>query len=175
MRDGVWRHYAFVIDNGAGTAYIDGLEYTTATIAKADVACRRLQLGGGACWIDDFRIYDRVLGVDEVRVLHAMGTQTAPPAEVAAASSDDAEEAADGAVTLDGINLNLGEDGSGEARTVGLRFAGLDIPRGATIHSATIQFRAGGDTNGAHVMLDPGSLGPYGGENEDGTATLSDG
>ena len=174
MKDGVWRHYTFVNDDGVGTVYIDGVEHITEAVPQAKADWRWLQLGGGISQIDDFRIYDRVLSVDEVRVLHAMGTQSTPPDGAVAASADDAEEAADGAVTLDGADLNMGESTGGEGTTVGLRFAGLDIPRGATIHSATIQFRAGGETNGAQVMLDAGSLGPYGGENEDGTAVISD-
>jgi len=173
MKDGDWRHYAFVVDNGAGTVYINGNKHATSSVTT-DVPYGYLQLGGGACCMDDFRLYDRVLSVEEVRLLHAMGSQSTPPTDGAVANASDAEESASGLVTLDGTELNLGESQGGEKRTVGLRFDGLAMPRGATIHSATIQFRAGGDTNGAHVLLNAGSLGGYGGENQDGTAVITD-
>jgi hypothetical protein len=58
-----------------------------------------------------------------------------------AAGSDDAEEAASGSVSLTSSDLELVTDGS-VVQTVGLRFAGLAIPAGATITNAYIQFTA---------------------------------
>jgi hypothetical protein len=56
-----------------------------------------------------------------------------------AASSDDAEESRLGTMDLTSSDLELGtEDGS--PQTVGLRFASLAIPQGATITDAYIQF-----------------------------------
>lgn len=58
-----------------------------------------------------------------------------------AASSDDAEDRlASGAVKLKSSDLELGED-KGRPQLVGLRFAGLSIPRGASITSAHLQFQ----------------------------------
>jgi hypothetical protein len=57
-----------------------------------------------------------------------------------AAGSDDAEEAPSGAVDLSSSDLELVTDSV--QQTVGLRFAGLAIPAGATITSASIQFVA---------------------------------
>jgi hypothetical protein len=57
-----------------------------------------------------------------------------------AVSADDAEESAAGVVTLTSTDLELVDDGG--LQTVGLRFAGLNIPQGAIISSATIQFKA---------------------------------
>ena len=54
---------------------------------------------------------------------------------------DDAEETAAGAVRLNRKNLDLGESTSG-AQTVGLRFRHVDVPQGATIVNAYIQFYA---------------------------------
>lgn len=54
--------------------------------------------------------------------------------------TDDAEESASGAVTLGSSDLELTED-STEQR-VGMRFPGVDIPRGATITAAYLQFTA---------------------------------
>jgi hypothetical protein len=57
----------------------------------------------------------------------------------AATSSDDAEERASGAVSLDSSDLELVADGS-SVQTVGVRFPSLSVPRGATIVRAWIQF-----------------------------------
>ena len=57
-------------------------------------------------------------------------------------SSDDAEEhGSTGAVSLKSIDLELGEDYDG-AQSVGLRFENLEIPRGAAISQAYLEFTA---------------------------------
>jgi len=55
--------------------------------------------------------------------------------------SDDAEEAPDGTVTLTAQNLKL-VNKSGIPQTVGLRFASMAIPSGATVTNAYVQFTA---------------------------------
>jgi subtilisin family serine protease len=68
---------------------------------------------------------------------------TAVPAVVerrVATGRDDAEEEASGAVDLSSSDLELVDDDG--PQTVGLRFAGLAIPRGARITSAWVQFQA---------------------------------
>jgi hypothetical protein len=67
-----------------------------------------------------------------------------------AANADDAEEPSTGAVDLGSSDLELGQDGS--PQTVGLRFAGVSVPRGATITSAYVQFQAD-ETNSNAVSL----------------------
>lgn len=57
-----------------------------------------------------------------------------------ASGSDDAEERDTGRVSLTSSDLELVADGSRGAQTVGLRFAGLDLPPGAVITSAWVQF-----------------------------------
>jgi hypothetical protein len=64
-----------------------------------------------------------------------------------AASADDAEESA-GAVALANPVLKM-VNRAGVNQTVGLRFAGLSIPKGATIQSAYIQFQCNTKTIGA--------------------------
>jgi hypothetical protein len=56
------------------------------------------------------------------------------------ASSDDAEERNDGKVFLNNSDLNL-VDNHRFNQVVGMRFTGIDIPQGATIVSAYIQFQ----------------------------------
>ncbi|NNF55066.1 MAG: DNRLRE domain-containing protein [Acidimicrobiales bacterium] len=64
-----------------------------------------------------------------------------------AASDDDAEQRADGSVTLTSSDLELtGENGA--AQTVGMRFANLIVPAGALVVSAEIQFTVDEATSG---------------------------
>jgi PKD repeat protein len=56
------------------------------------------------------------------------------------ASSDDAEEKASGAMYLTSSDLELVHISSGD-QTVGIRFVGVDIPQGATIVNAYVQFK----------------------------------
>ncbi|HEY2955734.1 MAG TPA: PKD domain-containing protein [Candidatus Eisenbacteria bacterium] len=68
---------------------------------------------------------------------------TAPPTIVekrVAASADDAEESSSGSVKVNDSDLELIHDTSDQ--TVGMRWPGLAIPRGAIIRSAYIQFSA---------------------------------
>lgn len=53
-------------------------------------------------------------------------------------TSDDAEEGSDGSMSLTSSDLELIRDGSNQ--TVGVRFQAVDIPQGATITAASIQF-----------------------------------
>ncbi|MCB9035925.1 MAG: metallophosphoesterase [Lewinellaceae bacterium] len=56
--------------------------------------------------------------------------------------SDDAEERSSGSVNLSSSDLELVEDGGQGSQFIGLRFNGLDIPQGASITEAHIQFTA---------------------------------
>jgi uncharacterized protein YjiK len=56
-----------------------------------------------------------------------------------AAGSDDAEENGSGTVNLTSSDLEMVTDGT-VAQTVGVRFAGVAIPQGATISNAYVQF-----------------------------------
>ena len=56
-----------------------------------------------------------------------------------AAGSDDAEESASGSMSLTSSDLELVYDGSDQM--VGIRFSGVDIPQGATIVNAYVQFQ----------------------------------
>jgi VCBS repeat-containing protein len=67
-----------------------------------------------------------------------------------AASSDDAEEAASGGMTLGSSDLQLVYNGSNQ--TVGMRFNGIDIPQGSTIVRAYVQFQVD-ETNSEATSL----------------------
>jgi hypothetical protein len=64
-----------------------------------------------------------------------------------AASSDDAEGRASGGVWLTSTDLDLGHAGTNQ--TVGMRFNGVDIPRGPTIVNAYVQFQVDETNSGA--------------------------
>ena len=57
-----------------------------------------------------------------------------------ATGTDDVEERASGTLDMTSSDLELAVDGS-KVQTVGLRFLDIDIPQGAVITSAYIQFR----------------------------------
>jgi hypothetical protein len=56
------------------------------------------------------------------------------------AGADDAEERSGGATAVTGADLELIQDGR-KTQTVGLRFAGVSVPVGATVTSAYVQFQ----------------------------------
>lgn len=55
---------------------------------------------------------------------------------------DDAEEYSSGSVALDSTDLDLGLSSTGNPTTVGMRFSSVNIPKNATITSASIQFKS---------------------------------
>jgi uncharacterized protein YjiK len=69
-----------------------------------------------------------------------------------AASSDDAEESRFGAMDLTSSDLELGTE-NGSPQTVGMRFASLAIPQGATIIEAYIQFTVDEADSGATSVV----------------------
>lgn len=79
-----------------------------------------------------------------VAVLMSLGTNSvrADMLEVRVADgNDDSEENPSGGIDLGSSDLELGaEGGGGSAQWIGLRFQNIEIPRAATINSASIQF-----------------------------------
>jgi hypothetical protein len=83
----------------------------------------------------------------EVRVGAAEGLDTVIVEVRVAASSDDAEESATGQVDLASTDLELVFDRS--IQTVGMRFNGIELPPGAAIVNAYLQFQVDEATSGA--------------------------
>ena len=71
-----------------------------------------------------------------------------------AAGSDDAEESTSGSMSLTSSDLELVYDGSDQ--TVGIRFSGVDIPQGANIVNAYVQFQVEESHSGATVSYHRG-------------------
>ncbi|WP_292094749.1 hypothetical protein [Mesorhizobium sp.] len=69
-----------------------------------------------------------------------------------AAAGDDVEEKGSGSISTNVDDLELGFAGT-TRQTVGLRFTGIDIPQGAIITSAYIQFQANEVKTGAASLL----------------------
>ncbi|MCB9350364.1 MAG: metallophosphoesterase [Lewinellaceae bacterium] len=82
-------------------------------------------------------------------------------------SSDDAEENSSGTIDLSSSDIELINDPNEGDQTVGLRFTGLNIPQGATVTSAHIQFTADETRN-----VNPSSLTIYG-QASDNSSTFS--
>jgi len=78
-------------------------------------------------------------GYDEVTINVALQSGQYVLSRRIEASADDAEEKADGRVSITSSDLELVYDGSDQ--TVGMRFNNIDIPQGATITAAYIQFQ----------------------------------
>ena len=68
------------------------------------------------------------------------------------AGNDDAEERSDGSMYRSSSDLELVDDGS-RRQTVGMRFNGIDIPQGATILNAYVQFQVD-ETNSGSVLVE---------------------
>ena len=83
--------------------------------------------------------------------VNASGVPTTVEVRVSA-SKDDAEERADGDVVLTSADLEMAFDAGGN-QTVGLRFASVSLPAGATITSAYVQFQADETDNGATNLI----------------------
>ncbi|TRC89362.1 RTX toxin [Mesorhizobium sp. WSM4303] len=69
-----------------------------------------------------------------------------------ATAGDDVEEKGSGSISTNINDLELGYDSS-TRQTVGIRFTGIDIPQGAIITSAYIQFQANEVKTGATSLL----------------------
>jgi len=81
------------------------------------------------------------------------------------ATSDDAEESNVGGINLTSTDLELTED-DGSAQTVGMRFNRVDIPNGATITNAYVQFEVDEISTGAVALT-------IAGESSDDAAAFS--
>ncbi len=59
-----------------------------------------------------------------------------------ATGADDAEQRASGSITLTSSDLDMMTDGSNVQQAVGLRFTGIQVPQGAQVTKAYVQFTA---------------------------------
>lgn len=134
---------------------VDALKYT---FEVCDDVCPDGPEPGTPCDDDNSLTYDDMINDN----CECEGTQVEGGTfDVCAAidnSRDDAEEAPSGAVSTTSSDLELVYDNAiSDLQVVGLRFTGLNIPQGATIISAKIQFTAD-----ATIDVDPCDLNIYG-------------
>jgi hypothetical protein len=128
---------------------------TTATFTTAGPYVLRLTADDG-----------ELSAADDVSVTVADPTVPAEILEVPVrASADDAEErTSNRSVNLSSGDLNLGTD-EGRLQTAAMRFTGLDIPDGATITAAWVQFQADEVSTGAANITVTGAaadtVGPF--------------
>jgi len=145
LHDGQWHHLAVVRSDGTTEIHIDGirnLNWASPDVGwtyRGFIVAPSEALRGVT--FDDVRIYGRALGAAEIGALAQLAGGSRQQQEwTLAAGSADAQEAADGAVSLDGTELDVGADSGGDSTTVGLRFTGVQVPKHAAILSAHIQF-----------------------------------
>jgi len=121
---------------------------------------------------DSFTYHARDGSLDSnVATVAIMVTAVLPPQSLnirVRTGSDDAEEFASGNMTLTSGDLEfVYDDGTRSDQTVGMRFAGIAIPRGATITNAYIQFKVDEiDSESTFLTIQ--------GENVDQAATFTD-
>jgi hypothetical protein len=127
---GFWNH--------AATGYADsGVTYTA---AATDAAADSSTTSTGAT-------------VTTASLLTASANAIDPIFETRVASaSDDVEQKGSGSISGNINDLELGYDGT-TSQTVGIRFTGINIPQGAIITSAYIQFQANEVKTGATSLL----------------------
>ena len=92
--------------------------------------------------------------VSEVTITIDYSAETTTSAIVSNINDDVEEQANDGSMYFDSSDLELGRDNNRGNQIIGLRFNGLNIPQGALITSAYIQFMADeADTEATTVVI----------------------
>lgn len=75
--DGNWHHIVYVVNHGSMTGYKDGVQAATGSYSDADLsntAPFEVSSTGVDQYIDDVRLYNRVLSATEVKQLYNLGT-----------------------------------------------------------------------------------------------------
>ena len=158
---GSWGTDVITVDTGSGTSKAAWYVYANTLGQSADRARIGFTYDLGPHVDDDSNIM-----YDEVSISTSggggSGTVEPPPSTPSTSGSadvrissgaDDAEQAdsATGPTSLYSSDLELVMDGK-LSQVVGLRFARLDVPKGATITRAYVQFRADGQSTGASAL-----------------------
>ena len=151
LHNGVWHNVVITREGLTYRFYVDGVLNATSSVGSADDLkdIDQLYVSGmkatPAQWVkwDDVRLYKRALDIDEIGALWRMRSTNPAAACATEVGSDDAEERWDGSVVLTNATLRMVQDAaSGSNQVVGLRFQNVNLPRGATVLGATIQFGA---------------------------------
>ena len=135
--------------SGPGTATFANASAPSTTVSFSDPGTYVLRLSASDT---------ELLASDDVTVTtgDTVTTQITVPVSL---DSDDAEETAAGVVDTQSSDLELVLDNSTTGnQTVGIRFAGLQIPPGATIVDAYVQFEVDESTSAATTLTIRGQL-----------------
>ena len=141
----------------AGTASDDGLPAGSAlavtwskvsgpgtvSFGDANAAATSASFSAAGDYVLRLGATDGELSTNDTTTVHVLaeGSTTVTTVRSAvAAGSDDAEESPSGSVDLTSSDLELVTDGS-KVQTVGLRFPGVEVPKGAQVTAASIQFQ----------------------------------
>ena len=115
----------------------------TTSFADANAASTSASFSVAGDYVLRLSATDTELSASDTVTVHVLpqGTATVGTATSAvAAGSDDAEESPSGSVDLTSSDLEVVTDGS-KVQTVGLRFPGVAVPKGAQVTAASIQFQ----------------------------------
>ncbi len=93
-------------------------------------------------------VTDNEGATDTTTTLVAVGVAGSIDVRVSS-GNDDAEERSSGNMDLTSSDLELVDDGSETGQVIGMRFAGVDIPQGAAIVDAHVQFQVDEISSGA--------------------------
>ena len=156
LKDGLWHHVAGSYDPATGfKLYVDGqLKTSKAETSPINyslggnfVAGARIKIGSATSdrnlfgCLDELTLFDAALSDADI---FNLANSINPPPEpetvtyAIATGNDDAEERADRSMYLNSSDIELTQDSS--QQTVGLRFTNIDVPPGAIINNAYLQF-----------------------------------
>ena len=141
----------------AGTASDDGLPAGSAlavtwskvsgpgtvSFGDANAAATSASFSAAGDYVLRLGATDGELSTNDTTTVHVLAegsTTVTTVRSTVAAGSDDAEESPSGSVDLTSSDLELVTDGS-KVQTVGLRFPGVEVPKGAQVTAASIQFQ----------------------------------
>ncbi|MCG5480865.1 MAG: metallophosphoesterase [Ensifer alkalisoli] len=141
-RDSIHHVQVTVTDSGSQT---DSRNISVTVTDAEEDAPQEMEQARLATGTDETATFSAMAG--ESIATESSATPTIFEARVAA-SIDDVEENAKGTVTLNSSDLELAVDGT-KIQTVGIRFTGIDIPPGAIITGAYIQFTTDQVSTGA--------------------------
>ncbi len=125
----------------------------TATIAAPNALDTSVGFSSAGTYVLRLTADDGQLATSDEMTILVTGAGGEVAAEVqVAAGFDDAEESPSGNVSLTSTDLELGTD-NGNVQTVGMRFVNVDVPQGAAIVDAYIQFTVDETDSGATSVV----------------------
>ncbi|HEX5588373.1 MAG TPA: hypothetical protein VFZ17_13755, partial [Acidimicrobiia bacterium] len=126
----------------------------TATFVDPSAAATTASFDQAGTYVLRLSASDGVLGGSDDVTVTVLGPGSLVTVDIPlVAGSDDAEQLASGSVNITSSDLDMVIDGTTVQSAVGLRFANVNVPRNATIASASVQFRSDEVSSDATTLL----------------------